>query len=85
MNTNLAIVAAEKELDIRQRAISHLTGIPSIQNASAISRLEDELTHLHIAKYEAEHPEFADCPMCDGYALNASQAPFCPYCAREQK
>lgn len=26
-----------------------------------------------------------DCPTCDGYAIHASEAPFCPSCARERK
>jgi hypothetical protein len=27
----------------------------------------------------------ADCVSCDGYVLNASEAPYCPSCARERK
>ena len=30
-------------------------------------------------------PAPADCPTCDGYVLNALEAPYCPSCARERK
>lgn len=46
------IAAAEKELLAREHAAPHLRGIPALQNASAIERLCDELTDLHIRRLE---------------------------------
>ena len=52
-NISAAIVAAEKELVVRESAAKHLRGIPARQNASAIERLCDVLTDLHIRRFEA--------------------------------
>lgn len=30
-------------------------------------------------------PSLGACPTCDGYAINASEAPYCPSCARERE
>lgn len=49
----LAIIEAEKELDVRIIAGSHLRGIPRIQNQTAIDRLYDALNALHIQRLEA--------------------------------
>ena len=47
------IAAAYRELVVRERAAQHITGIPAIQNQTAINRLYDVLNHLHIASFEA--------------------------------
>lgn len=52
MTLTTAIATAEKELTIREAAAAHLSGIPARQNASAIERLCDTLTDLHIRRLE---------------------------------
>jgi hypothetical protein len=52
MNNMSAIAAAEKELIMREAAAKHLRGIPAQQNATAIERLCDRLTALHIDHLE---------------------------------
>lgn len=48
-----AIAAGEKELDMRERAVVYLSGVPAQQNLTAIARLYDELNRLHIEEIEA--------------------------------
>lgn len=43
----------EKELTVREAAAGHLTGIPKIQNQTAIDRLYDKLCHANLALIEA--------------------------------
>lgn len=50
----LAIQEAEKELAMREAAARHLTGIPKLQNETAMERLCDRLTNLHIERIEAD-------------------------------
>jgi hypothetical protein len=47
------IAAAEKELVVRERAAAHLKSMQAILNRSAIERLYDQLTALHIERLEA--------------------------------
>lgn len=51
---NNKIAAAEKELVMRQAAARHLKGIPARQNQSAIDRLYDKLTAMHIDRLEGK-------------------------------
>jgi hypothetical protein len=54
MTMTATIAAAEKELVMRQAAAKHLKGIPALQNQSAIERLYDHLTDLHIRRLEVQ-------------------------------
>lgn len=51
-NLSAAIVAAEKELVVRESAAKRLRGISAKQNAAAIERLYDVLVCLHIDRME---------------------------------
>lgn len=48
----LQIANATHELNVREAAAGHLTGIPARQNQTAIHRLYDQLNHLHIQQFE---------------------------------
>ena len=48
------IVAAEKELTMREIAALRLRGIPASQNKCSIEHLYDTLVDLHIRKMEAQ-------------------------------
>jgi len=52
-NTTQRIDEATTELRHRENAAAHLTGIPAIQNQTAINRLYDVLNALHIERIEA--------------------------------
>lgn len=36
-----------------------------------------------LAVRRAEQPALKNCASCDGYVIQASEAPYCPTCARE--
>ena len=54
------IHTATKELVMRRNAQPHLGSMRAILNASAISRLEDKLTTLHIEQIEASDALIAE-------------------------
>lgn len=51
---NFKIEEATHELNVREAAACHLTGIPARQNAASIARLYDRLNHLHIERIERD-------------------------------
>lgn len=52
MTISQRIEALEIELGHRERAASHLHGIPARQNSTEIAKLYDVLTDLHIRRIE---------------------------------
>ena len=55
MTDQTKIKEMEKELTVREAAAGHLTGIPKIQNQTAIDRLYDNLCHANLALIEASY------------------------------
>lgn len=53
MTDKAQIKEMEKELTVREAAAGHLTGIPKLQNQTAIDRLYDRLCHANLALIEA--------------------------------
>lgn len=49
---NRSIEAMEKELTVRETAAAHLSGIPKIQNQTAIDILYDRLCNANLKAFE---------------------------------
>lgn len=68
-----SLAVFEKELQVREAAASHLSGIPAQQNATAIAFLYDQLNDLHTGQVPTHSLRAADgtrrrCPGSRGRA-----------------
>lgn len=75
-----------------QDLAEHLVEDLNIASESGLEAATDRMALALQQAFEDEYealeaelrPDAADCKTCDGYVLSASEAPFCPSCARER-
>lgn len=81
--------AEEQELQRQRNQSLKLGDVINVDGVMlAVVKVTDTAIHLVCGLYAPLPCPFlkgpSDCPSCDGYCLDASDAPFCPSCARER-